>query len=304
MPQQPTRAERAPAASVTPDASPTPTRAAGGGTLERDAAIRELFRVSGVPTNERQLAGLRIRRHELRDQRDNAREERADLQQRLTDGPDADTQRLLKQQLDAATGKVLSLDEAIATTERQIVAAPPELLASTQTVSTTPDMSQFVAEDDAAGIAVSTFGLGIVVTLLASRWRRRRRGRAAAVAAPAPDPQLGQLAIAVDAIALEVERIGEGQRFVTQLLAESGGSRLPLAPLRGAPSGSDARRARCAVGAERGAHSDATLTQGALTQGQGGPPPRRGATFALAHHHLRPRGSATPGRGSRRPSRR
>jgi hypothetical protein len=33
-------------------------------------------------------------------------------------------------------------------------------------------------------------------------------------------PEPAELANAVDAIAVEVERIGEGQRFVTQLLVE------------------------------------------------------------------------------------
>ena len=35
------------------------------------------------------------------------------------------------------------------------------------------------------------------------------------------DPRLDRLTHALDAVAVEVERIGEGQRFVTQLLAES-----------------------------------------------------------------------------------
>ncbi len=39
-------------------------------------------------------------------------------------------------------------------------------------------------------------------------------------AALSGDPRFEQLMVAVDAMAEEVERIGEGQRFVTQLLAE------------------------------------------------------------------------------------
>lgn len=39
---------------------------------------------------------------------------------------------------------------------------------------------------------------------------------------PARGTDAGQLAQAMDAIAIEVERIAEGQRFVTKLLAERG----------------------------------------------------------------------------------
>jgi hypothetical protein len=73
------------------------------------------------------------------------------------------------------------------------------------------------------------FGLGLVVMLIGGRIRRwRRRGERGAAGdardsgRPAgPDPRIDRLAHAVDAIAVEVERIGEGQRFVTQLLADS-----------------------------------------------------------------------------------
>ncbi len=76
-------------------------------------------------------------------------------------------------------------------------------------------------------MAFAAFGVGIVLTLVVGRLRarfRRRRGglqRQGAVAA-VDDPRIERLTQAVDAIAVEVERIGEGQRFVTRLLAEPG----------------------------------------------------------------------------------
>ncbi len=62
----------------------------------------------------------------------------------------------------------------------------------------------------------------IIIGLPISRAFARRMDRKAV---PAPIPveissQLGQLTQAVDAIALEVERISEGQRFATRLLSE------------------------------------------------------------------------------------
>ena len=200
----------------------------------RDAAIRELFRISGVPATERQLTGLRARREELRAQLAGATDRRAELQERLTQETDGDVQRLIRQQVEHATGAMLSTEDAITTTDRQIAAAPPELLAATQSVPP-PERRDVVPEDEAAGVAFSTFGAGVVLTLLISRWRRRRRrgaGRGSSMMdAPLPDGQLQhlqQLGMAVEAIAVEVERIGEGQRFVTQLLSDTrGGQSLP-----------------------------------------------------------------------------
>jgi hypothetical protein len=47
-----------------------------------------------------------------------------------------------------------------------------------------------------------------------------RRGQASARPSPEMNSQLTQLAQSVDAIAIEVERISEGQRFTTKLLAD------------------------------------------------------------------------------------
>ena len=44
---------------------------------------------------------------------------------------------------------------------------------------------------------------------------------------PAVLPRVAEIATAVDAVAIEVERIGEGQRFVTQLLVEERITQVP-----------------------------------------------------------------------------
>ncbi|HWL40587.1 MAG TPA: hypothetical protein VNO75_10140 [Gemmatimonadaceae bacterium] len=61
----------------------------------------------------------------------------------------------------------------------------------------------------------------IIIGLPISRAFARRMDRKAVAQVPAEvTAQLGQLTQAVDAIALEVERISEGQRFATRLLSE------------------------------------------------------------------------------------
>lgn len=61
----------------------------------------------------------------------------------------------------------------------------------------------------------------IIIGLPISRAFARRMDRKAVQQVPTEvSAQLGQLSQAVDAIALEVERISEGQRFTTRLLSE------------------------------------------------------------------------------------
>ena len=69
------------------------------------------------------------------------------------------------------------------------------------------------------------FILAVLMPLaLATGWRMLRRGKAAAPAARESREdaeRMVRLEQAVDTIAVEVERISKGQRFVTQLLAEA-----------------------------------------------------------------------------------
>jgi hypothetical protein len=61
----------------------------------------------------------------------------------------------------------------------------------------------------------------VVRTIAAMFFSRRRYGSAGDPAASSlADSRLSRLEQAVDAIALEVERISEGQRFTTKLLSE------------------------------------------------------------------------------------
>lgn len=66
-----------------------------------------------------------------------------------------------------------------------------------------------------AGLAV-LFGVG------GQRLMARRRGPSGGGEIAIGDERMQHLENAIDAIAVEMERIGEGQRFVTKLLAEPG----------------------------------------------------------------------------------
>jgi hypothetical protein len=69
-----------------------------------------------------------------------------------------------------------------------------------------------------------------LVRALIRRWERS----GAAVSAPHPDTaaRLERIEQAIDAMSLEVERIAEGQRFVTRLMADRAPERVAL-PVHG-----------------------------------------------------------------------
>ena len=70
------------------------------------------------------------------------------------------------------------------------------------------------------------------------KWERRELARVGLGDTPAPeDARMTRLEHAVDAIAVELERVGEGQRFVTKLLADRGRASTPPSPIPGAVRG-------------------------------------------------------------------
>jgi hypothetical protein len=71
------------------------------------------------------------------------------------------------------------------------------------------------------GILGSLTIVGAVLFPIARALAKRIEGRVpVAQVAPATDARLDRIEHAVEAIAVEVERISEGQRFTTKLLAE------------------------------------------------------------------------------------
>jgi hypothetical protein len=186
-----------------------------------------------LPRTAAELQGLRSRREILRDQLSRASNRRDEVVRALRES-EPDERAGLQERLRAIDERILQLERDQAATERQLSNAAPEVLAAAAQRSDA-DTVDTMPEGAAISLMGVSFGLGVLGTLAVGRVRRRRRGPASAPAAhPAalPDPRLEQLSRAVDAIAVEVERIGEGQRFVTQLLADAPARTREVAPPR------------------------------------------------------------------------
>lgn len=92
-------------------------------------------------------------------------------------------------------------------------------------------------EDIIIPIAGMVFTLAIIlgVPLVWAHIRRMSRQDQPRTIDPQADERLERIEQAIDAMALEVERIAEGQRFVTRLLSERANERvaIPAEPDRG-----------------------------------------------------------------------
>ena len=78
---------------------------------------------------------------------------------------------------------------------------------------------------------VSVLALGIGLPLGRALVRRIAEPKAARLpAAPVDNDRLDRMERAIEAIAVEVERIAESQRFMTRLLAEGETERIPSLP--------------------------------------------------------------------------
>ena len=66
--------------------------------------------------------------------------------------------------------------------------------------------------------------LAVLLGVGAERLMARRRAPRGGADVTVGDERMQRLETAIDAIAVELERIGEGQRFVTKVLAEPGGA--------------------------------------------------------------------------------
>jgi hypothetical protein len=226
----------------TPPASPAPPAAQSPRAPTAVALPEGTIPLGRLPQSPQEIRGLRERRDILRDQMDRAVNRRNDLVRQLRGDegrplpPEARTG--IQQRLEVLDARILQIERDQATTERLLSNAPADVLAMAAAESRSQGPT--VDEDEAVASGFAAFGFGVLLTLVVGRLRRRfarRRARSAdATALPADDPRIERLAHAVDAIAEEVERIGEGQRFVTQLLAAR--PAVPVtAPVRAAVEG-------------------------------------------------------------------
>jgi hypothetical protein len=167
---------------------------------------------------------LKAQRRELANQQSNLEDRRRDLSERLTDPMVGGADRKgLEQRITELDARISSIDQQIAETELRIASQ-----------AGVPGAVQPPRESNRRdGPPEEVFVLGgmfIVVVLLplsiAMARRIWRRGITTITKLPAElTERLTRLEQGMDAIAVEVERIGEGQRYMARLMGEDGSLR-------------------------------------------------------------------------------
>ena len=186
-----------------------------------------------IPLTGQEVQALRVRRAELSDQLTSAARRREQVANQLEDAQGANRAGL-EQRLQVLDRRIQQLESDIAVTGRALTMAPAAALVRENT-SPIPGLNQ----DAFAGLTAvfMIFVLGpISIGMARQLWKRAR------TAPPAKNQEesarMERIEQAVDAIAIEVERISEAQRFTTRLLSEThqplalNAAQAPAEPLR------------------------------------------------------------------------
>ncbi len=184
-----------------------------------------------VPLTPREVEAIREQRSELSDQLISASNRRENLAEELaeTSMSEAGIRAGLQQRIAVLDERIVQLEQDIAATGRQLTSAPSSALVPRDI----PPWER-MSTDQLTGMSIvfTIFVLfPLVITFARLLWRRASTPRPKRDRAEVE--RFDRLEQAVDSIAIEVERIGEGQRFMTRLLTDANGA-APLAVGRGA----------------------------------------------------------------------
>ena len=173
-----------------------------------------------VPKTADEVRALQEQRSQISDQLENVSSRRSEIARELAGTGTESARSGLQARLDILDQRILQLETDLATTGRELSMVSPEVLASTGQWNHRGDSSDF-GEGMAAGGFSMLFFMSFVLLFLRRRWKRRAVPARAGALDTDSSQRLQRLEQGMDAIAIEIERVSEGQRFVTKLLSES-----------------------------------------------------------------------------------
>ena len=175
--------------------------------------------VVSIPTTPQEVHALLMRREALSDQLGNVSGRRHELAMELAETTEPAARTGLEERLRVLDQRILQIETDLATTGRELSLASPEMVATSEVAMNPPETGGHFEEGMAVG-GVSVLMACAVLYFFARRgWKRALRS--APVSSSADSGRLERLEQGMEAIAIEIERVSEGQRFVTKLLSQS-----------------------------------------------------------------------------------
>lgn len=174
---------------------------------------------SALPRTATDVQALRIRIDDLRDQLQDAASRRSNIAGQLPRS-DPSARPGIEARMGELDGRIMRIERDISQATFQLSNAPAAALTGAQGwPANFPDR---LAKDVIPLVGIlSVFVLGpFAIAMSRLIWKRASVAPARPAFDQASSQRLEQLQQSVDTIAIEVERISEGQRFVTRLLSE------------------------------------------------------------------------------------
>ena len=174
------------------------------------------------PTTQREVSALRRRGELLSNQLQSVSGRRDELAQQLEDA-EGTNRKGIEDRIAQLDARIMRIEGDIAENGRLLALAPAGMLNTPEPSTSVASPAPFgLSSDQVTGITiVGTIFVMFPLALAMARNLWRRGSRQVPTPPSAESTQrMERLEQAVDAIAIEVERISEGQRFVTRLLTE------------------------------------------------------------------------------------
>lgn len=176
-----------------------------------------------APSASAIYGGFKAQRNELANQLDELESTRREITSQLEDvTASAPERKALETRLTDVDARIATVDQMLATNAAQLAtsaAIPGAVVERPQFVRQGPPEEAYI---------VFTIFMFVFLLPLSIAWARRIWRRSATVVTSFPreiSERLARMEQAVEATAVEVERIGEGQRFLTRLFTEGEGAR-------------------------------------------------------------------------------
>lgn len=173
--------------------------------------------LAGPPATAAEFRALKARQSELSDQLNSAVRRRRDVAQQLHTASGADRTGL-EQRLSVLDSRIARLESDIDQVGQQLASTPVAIVAHQEPIR---NAGQTISVNAAPILIVFTIFVLCPVALAAARSLWKRGSQPKPVIDRDTTARLERMEQAMDAIAIEIERVSEGQRFVTRLLAEN-----------------------------------------------------------------------------------